>query len=93
LTSPIPANSAHPLIPVLSDSRLETIKPDAERQNNWTKVLLDTLVSFAELSDKADPSTCRQEEPWNLADDRAGFKFIPFPTLSQDVYQLFDEWK
>ncbi|MGC2416294.1 MAG: hypothetical protein WA434_01035, partial [Candidatus Acidiferrales bacterium] len=25
----------------------EPIKPDAEMQNNWTKVSLDTLVSFA----------------------------------------------
>jgi hypothetical protein len=38
LTTPIPINSAHPLILVLSYSYLLTIKPDEEKQNNWTKV-------------------------------------------------------
>jgi hypothetical protein len=37
--------SAHPLILVLSYSYLLLIKPDEERQSNWTKVSRDTLVS------------------------------------------------
>jgi hypothetical protein len=47
LTSPIPITDAHPLIPVLSYSYPLPIMPGEERQNNWTKVLRDTLVSFA----------------------------------------------
>jgi uncharacterized protein len=38
LTTPIPINRAHRLILVLSYSYLRPIKPDEERQNNWTKV-------------------------------------------------------
>jgi hypothetical protein len=36
LTTPIPINSARPLILVLSYSYLLPIMPDKERQNNWT---------------------------------------------------------
>lgn len=37
--------SAHPLILVLAGSNLLTIKPDEEKQNNWTKLSHDTAAS------------------------------------------------
>jgi hypothetical protein len=56
LTTPIPINSALPRILVLPCSYLLPIKPGQERENNWTKVLRDTLASSY-----GQPSIVREE--------------------------------
>jgi hypothetical protein len=82
--APISVDSAHPLIPVLSYSNLLLIKPDAERQNNWTKVLGDISASFA----ASCPMYCR---PGRTAEVRGAYEKALALTQQEPERQFLQE--